>query len=74
MVAFVVLLQAQGYRFDWQAKSFEATSSLILSFQPESAQVWLDGVLKGAGPLTLHKLRAGFLSDMIIRRSNCYRV
>lgn len=59
MVAFVVLLQAQGYRFDWQAKSFEATSSLILSFQPESAQVWLDGVLKGAGPLTLHKLRAG---------------
>jgi len=47
ILAFVVVLYAQGYSFDWQKKSLVATGAFYFKSYPEKAKIYLDNEYKG---------------------------
>ena len=51
LAAPTVLFYSQGYRFDFEAKKIVQTGGLYLKVAPRSAQVYLNGTLKGTTSL-----------------------
>lgn len=68
LIAPLLILSAQGYRFDVRAMRFLRTGGLVITSEPKRAQLLLDGtILRETTPLTIFNLLPGEYEVMIRR-------
>jgi len=54
IIAVIAIAFARGYRPDFKEKSFVSTGIVTVTSNPKSAQVYINGALKGVTDLNLH--------------------
>jgi hypothetical protein len=54
VIAVIAIAFARGYRPDFKEKSFVSTGIVTVTSNPKSAQVYINGALKGVTDLNLH--------------------
>lgn len=68
LISPLLILYAQGYRFDIRAMRFLRTGGLVINSEPKRAQLLLDGtILRETTPLTILNLLPGEYEVMIRR-------